>query len=259
MNLGLIKTAGLITKTTKYGDSSLIVTIITKDLGKISAIANNVRTSKSRMLSGLQLFVYSEFVVYKGKGKKGLYNINEITVAEAFPDIRTSLEKLAYASYFAEIANCVSTENSPDVDILRLLLNSLFVLDRGLQPYEKIKTVFEWRLAHICGYSPLIEHCGNCQCSDSLCGISLSDGTALCQNCLPASPSSVKLSEPMLKIIEYISNSDDKKLFSFDAKRSVINYLSRVSELYIKTQLDQDFSTLSYLKNVTSMEDKNEK
>ncbi len=257
--MGLIKTAGLITKTTKYGESSLIVTIITKDLGKISAIASNVRTSKSRMLSGLQLFVYSEFVIYKGKGKKGLYNINEITVAEAFSDIRTSLEKLAYASYFAEIANCVSTENSPDVDILRLLLNSLFVLDRDLQPYEKIKTVFEWRLAHICGYSPLIEHCGKCSSPNELCGISLYDGTALCKNCLADSPSSVTLSEPMLKIIEYISNADDKKLFSFDAKESVINYLSRVSELYIKTQLEHDFSTLSYLKNVTSMEDKNEK
>lgn len=256
--MSLIKTAGLITKTTKYGETSLIVTIITKDLGKVSAIASNVRTSKSRMLSGLQLFAYSEIVMYKGKGKKGLYNINEITVAEAFSDIRSSLEKLAYASYFAEITNCVSTENSPDVDILRLLLNSLFVLDRDLQPYEKIKTVFEWRLAHICGYSPLIECCGNCGNSANLSGISLQDGTALCENCLSNSSLSIKLSQPMIELIKHITSIDDKKLFSFEAKKDVIDYLSRVSELYLQTQLEREFPTLSYLKKVTLMEDENE-
>ncbi len=258
MNLGLIKTAGLITKTKKYGETSLIVTIITKDLGKISAIANNVRTSKPRMLSGLQLFAFSEFVMYKGKGKKGLYSLNEITVAESFSNIRTSLEKLAYASYFAELTNSVQAENNPDEDILRLLLNTLFVLDRDLQPLEKIKTVFEWRMAHICGYSPLVEVCGKCGDKEGIVAISLTDGTALCEKCFGAAPSALRLSPSMLKIIKYISEADDKKIFSFEASEKTIEYLSRVSELYVEAQFEREFPTLAYLKNVTSIGGKNE-
>ena len=60
MKLGLIKTSGIVTKTTKYGDSSLIVTLLTKDFGKISAIANGARTKKSQLIGGLQLFAFSD-------------------------------------------------------------------------------------------------------------------------------------------------------------------------------------------------------
>ena len=103
--MALIKTSGIVTREMKYGDNGKIVTLITHDLGKISAIASNVRTKKSGMLAGLQLFAYSEFVLFKGKGKKGLYSLNEVTLLESFDSIRTSLDKLAYASYFAEVTN----------------------------------------------------------------------------------------------------------------------------------------------------------
>ena len=123
--MGLLKTAGIITKTTKYSETSLIVTIITKDFGRISAIANNVRSSRSHMRMGLQLFAYSEIVLYEARSKTGLYKLNEVTVLEAFSNIRLSLEKLAYASYFAEIANNAIGEDSPDEETLRLLYDGL--------------------------------------------------------------------------------------------------------------------------------------
>ncbi len=253
--LGLIKTAGLVTKTTKYGETSLIVTIITKDLGKISVIANNARSNRSRMFAGLQLFAYSEFVLYKGKGKKGLYSLNEVTVAESFSGISASLEKLAYASYFAEIVNCVATEDSPEEEILRLLLNVLYVLNGELQPNEKIKTVFEWRIAHICGYSPLVENCGNCGANEKLTVLSLTEGMVLCENCAENRENTVNISPTMIKIIDYICASDSKQIFSFDAGKDTISYLSRVSEAFIQTQLEQNFPTLDYLHKVTALEE----
>ena len=149
--MGLSKTEGIVTKTTKYSETSLIVTVITRDYGKISAIANNVRSSKSHMLMGLQLFSFSEIVFYESRSKTGLYKLNEMSVIESFGNIRTDLEKLAYASYFAEVANSAVSEDNPDEEILRLLLNTLFALDRDLCPMNKIKTVFEWRIAAISG------------------------------------------------------------------------------------------------------------
>jgi len=155
--LGLLKTTGIVTKTRKYSETSLIATIITKDFGRISAIANNVRTSKSRMLMGLQLFAYSEIVVYESRSKTGLYKLNEMTVLESFGGIRNSLEKLAYASYFAEVTNAAVPEGDPEEEILQLFLNTLFALDRDLCHFEKIKAVFEWRIAAISGYEPRVE------------------------------------------------------------------------------------------------------
>ena len=86
--MGIVRTEGIITKEVKYGDTSRIVTLITKDFGKISAKANNVRTGKAHLLSGLSLFVFSEIVLYEGKGKNGIFRINEINVKEPFKSIR---------------------------------------------------------------------------------------------------------------------------------------------------------------------------
>ena len=255
----MIKTSGIVTKTTKYGETSLIVTVLTRDFGKISAIANNVRTKKSQMISGLQLFAYSELVMYKAKSKKGLYNLNEMTVIESFSGLRYDLDKMAYAAYFAEAASGAVTEEQTDEEILRLLLNTLYALDRCLCSYEKLKTVFEWRLAAESGYAPLVSVCEKCGKTPEKALLSLSSGTVHCPDCITNSENTAQLSSAMIKLVEYICTADSKQIFSFDAGEKTIDYLSKVSEGYLAAQLDRSFPTLEYLKKVKALETSNEK
>jgi DNA repair protein RecO (recombination protein O) len=229
--------------------------MLTQEFGKISAIANNVRTKRSRMIAGLQLFAYSEVVLYKAKSKNGLYHIDEMNVLEGFGNIRTDLDKMAYASYFAEAATGAASEEEFDAEILRLLLNSLYAVDRGLCGYEKIKTVFEWRLAVVAGYAPQIENCGGCSCTDNIYGLSLAGGTVLCNNCAVDKQGTAQLSDAMRQIIEYIVNADSKQIFSFDAGETVVAYLSQISEAYLSVQLGREFKTLGYLKKVRGLGD----
>lgn len=249
-----MKTAGIVTKTTKFSETSLIVTIITRDFGKISAIANNVRSSKSHMRMGLQLFAYSEIVVYEGRGKTGLYRLNEMSLLEGFRNIRTSLEKLAYASYFAEIANSAVTEDAPDEEALRLLLNSLFALDRDLCTAEKIKTVYEWRMAAVAGYEPQLETCSKCSETEDNMFLSLTEGKIFCGKCGEAVSGCAKLSHSMRQLLTYICEAESKKIFSFEAGEKTVEYLGALGERYIQLQLDRSFSTLDYLKKVLKPE-----
>ena len=250
--MGLLKTSGIVLKTTKYGDTSLIVTVLTRDYGKISAMASGVRSKKSRMVAGLQLFAYSELLMYKAKQKNGLYHLDEMTVIESFEGLRTDLLKMAYASYFAEAASAAATEDEFEEEVLRLLLNALYLLEKGEVDYEKIKTVFEWRLAAVAGYAPVVDACANCKNDEGL-SLSFKDGTVFCENCVPNLEGTAKLSKVMQRIIEYIVSSDSKKIFAFDAGQDTVNYLSRVSEVYLSCQLECEFNTLSYLKKVKTL------
>lgn len=253
----MIKTSGIVLKTTRYGETSLIVTLLTRDFGKVSAIANNARTNRSRMLAGLQLFAYSEIVMYKAKSKNGLYHLDEMNVLHGFDGIRTDLDKTAYASYFSEAALGAVAEDSPDEELLTLLLNSLFAIEKELCSFEKVKTVFEWRMAAELGYAPELERCGGCGAGDKIFGLSLSEGTVFCDTCQSSHQGVAKLSSGMLKIIGYIIGAEGKKIFSFDTNEKTISYLSRVSEAYLSAQLDREFKTLSYLKKVTALGDIN--
>ncbi len=254
-SLGLLKTEGIVTKTTKFSETSLIVTIITRDLGKISAIANNVRSSKSQLRSGLQLFAYSEIVLYEGRGKTGLYKINEMTLIEGFSALRSSLEKLAYASYFAEIANRAVSEEEPDAEILRLLLNCLFALDKGLCPEERVKMVFQWRTAILSGYEPSLEVCCGCSLDEAEEWLfSLGEGRIFCPDCGGGVVGGARLTEGMRRLLLFLCHADSKKLFAFEAGEKTVGYLSELGERYIELQLDQRFSTLQYLKKVLNPE-----
>ena len=251
--MGVVKTSGIVLKTTKYGESSLIVTILTRDFGRISAIANNVRTKKSALIGGLQLFAYSEIVTYKAKSKNGLYHLNEMNVLESFSGLRYDLDKMAYASYFAEVALSATGEESPDEEILRLLLNVLYALDRGLESPEKIKAVFLWRLAMESGFMPLLDGCAKCHSTD-ICAIDVAEGTALCENCKGENPG---LSPGLAKVINYISSADSKKLFSFSAGEESLAYISSLGDAYISAQLDREFKTLEYLRNIKKLGESN--
>lgn len=253
--MGLIKTSGIVLRTTKYGETSLIATILTAEWGKISAIANNVRQSRSRMLGGLQLFAFSEIVMYQARSKNGLYRIDEMNVMESFGGLRTDLDKMAYASYFAEITMSAAAEDSPEDELLRLLLNTLYALDKELWDREKIKAVFEWRTAAISGYSPRLFSCGVCDAKEKL-GLFLQEGTTLCESCGKDKQGFAKLTLSMQKILDYIMNAEPKKIFSFDAKPEVMEYLSQIGEMYISLQLEKEFKTLDYLKKVRALGDK---
>jgi len=253
MQLGIVRTEGIITKEVKYGDTSRIVTIITKDFGKISAIANNVRTGKARLLSGLSLFVYSEIVLYEGKGKNGLFRINEINVIEPFKNIRESIDKMAYASYFAEVTNKTVAENSPDNELLRLLLNTLYVLNTDGADFELLKTVFEIKTAQICGYAPSFFPCGKCGSDDNIIYLDPIGGCGCCERCGMLLKKSLFLNNTVRDLWDYIQNSGLKQGISVSAQKDVVEYLSRLTESYLSVQLDYEFKTLKFLKNVMAV------
>jgi len=252
--LGIVETEGIVTKEVKYGDTSRIITLITKDYGKISAIANNVRTGKSKLLSGLSLFVYSDFVLYEGKGKSSsLYRINEINVREPFKSIKESIDKMAYASYFADVVNKIVKENNPDQEMLRLLLNVLYFIDKDAADFELLKPVFEIKTAEICGYSPDFSECGKCGSKENIIYLDPIGGSGLCENCGRLIKKPFLMNNTIRELWKYIQNAGLKNALTISVNRDVVDYLSNLTEEYIAVQLDCEFKTLKFLKSVMSI------
>lgn len=64
----IIKDFGIILRRTDYGEADRIITFLTRDHGKIRAIAKGVRKAKSKMAGGIELFSVSELHYIAGKG-----------------------------------------------------------------------------------------------------------------------------------------------------------------------------------------------
>lgn len=250
--LGLVKAEGVVLKSVKYNDNSRIFTILTREYGKISATAASLKSNKFGLVGGTQPFSYSKFVMYKSERANSLYRLNECELIKSFSEIRESFEKVAYASYFAEISMRASNENAEDEELLRLLLNTLYLLEKDKYSYIKIKTVFELKAVSILGFAPNFDECAVCKRTDNLTGFSLFEGKTVCGNCSGNVSKTVPINNDIIKIVNYILKSDFKKIFMFTASEEILIYLNRISELFLEEKLEYRFKTLDYLKQINN-------
>ena len=152
-------TKALVVRSVDYKDSDKILTLLTPDMGKLSARARGCRKKGSAIAAACQLLCWSELVLSDRMGK---WSVTEASTLREFLGVRQDLDKLALACYFAEMAEVLSVEGMPSPGLLSLTLNSLHALECLDRPPEQIKAVFELKAMCLAGYEPLIEGCALC-------------------------------------------------------------------------------------------------
>ena len=146
-----IVTPGLVLKETRYKESDRILTILTPELGVISASAQSSLRLKNKLFSACGLFCYSEFVLLPGRN---MYTIREAEVRNVFHGISSTIEGMSLAMYLAEMAAALSPTGEEAAKELRLLLNCLYMISEGKTDLRVVKAVFELRTMSECGFLP---------------------------------------------------------------------------------------------------------
>lgn len=241
-----LKTDGLVVRQVNYKDNDQILTVLTKEHGLMTLKARGVRSRSSRLKGACQLLAYSEFTVFENRG---FHTIDEANAIQMFPELRTDIELLSLASYFAQVAEVLSQEDMPNPELLSLTLNALYALCRRLCTPELVKAAFELRAACLGGYTPELSGCAVCGDPEPdrfdvrggiLCCASCSAGEGLR---LPVSPGS-------LAAMRYLVSCDAKRLFAFRLESRAVKELCDLAETYLQTQLERGFYTLDFYKSL---------
>jgi DNA repair protein RecO (recombination protein O) len=247
--MSYVKTKGIVIREVNTGEADKILTVFTKNHGKLSVAARGARRSRSGMVAGTQLLCYSDFVLFKGKE---LYTINSCETIETFYDIRNDVVKLTYAAHILELINDAVQDNQPAYRILQLLLNTLFYIANG-RPPELVTRVFEIRLMAALGFSPSVKSCIECG-NDVFDGISFSFRRCglLCSKseCSVADPAAMVLLPGTVRALRHIICAKIEELFSFNVSDDVLRELSAVSRRYLKDRMEKDNSKLDFLKSL---------
>lgn len=241
-----LKTDGLVVRQVNYKDNDQILTVLTKEHGLMTLKARGVRSRSSRLKGACQLLAYSEFTVFENRG---FHTIDEANAIQMFPELRTDIELLSLASYFAQVAEVLSQEDMPNPELLSLTLNALYALCRRLCTPELVKAAFELRAACLGGYTPELSGCAVCGDPEPdrfdvrggiLCCASCSAGEGLR---LPVSPGS-------LAAMRYLVSCDARRLFAFRLEGRAVKELCDLAETYLQTQLERGFYTLDFYKSL---------
>lgn len=242
-----LTTKALVLRVTDYNDHDALLTVLTENHGKITTKARGLRRKNSPLVAPCQFLSFSEFTLFE---YRGMYTINEAHSVSLFQGLRRDLTKLSLGTYFAQAAEVLSQEDLPNPELLSLVLNCLYALDKLDKPEMMVKPVFELRSASIAGYTPDLFGCHYCgrQEADRF---NISEGHLECLNCSSDSGGiRMPISSGVLEAMRYIVYCDPKKLFSFDLPKEAMVQLSAVTEGYLCAQLERGFSALDFYKSL---------
>ena len=266
----LITTNGLVIRSYTSGNSDRVIHILTLDHGLLSVLVKGGGSKKGGADPAIQLFSYSNFELYQGK-TGDLYWYRGGSVNNSFYNVTSDITNMALASYLCDLTGAFFPEESPEdasAPLLRMLLNSLYVLDNQQKPPALVKPVFELRSACLMGYEPDLGGCTVCgEANPENAYIDVMNGRFICESCHAVQsrsiPDKVRQDEQrlgrvicpvtgsVLAAVRYILAAPDKKVFSFSMKDAEEERaLGRIAETYLLNQLEQDFDTLHFYRTV---------
>jgi DNA repair protein RecO (recombination protein O) len=240
---------GIVIREVEFNEADKILTILTDNLGLITAKASGIKSMKRKELSGAKLFIYGDYILTK---KGDFYNLKECNIITFFSNIKNDLESLSLGYYILEIAGNMAIEDEFDCNILRLTLNALFALNQNKINQKILKAAFEMKIACEIGYEPQIKQQEEISTSintyffDLLNGIIIQDNNQSDMN-----KNMISLSAPTVKAIQYIISADIKNYLSFNLKDGYIKEFSDICEKFFLLHSGFSPKSLDYLKKIT--------
>ena len=242
------KTDGFVLAEKPISESDRLVTLLTRNSGVLRAFARGTKNSKNKNFCATQLFWYSDFVLFVGKNSS---SINEASLKNNFWSIRTDIEKFALTQYFCEIVTLLVGENVDSSEILRLLLNSVYLLDKNAVNVRIIKSVFEMKLLVALGYMPNLIGCSVCGSSDfAQMFFSFKTNNFVCKNCLNGKIFAAKISASLVAALRHCAYSDAARAFSFETSDKNLDLLNKITESCILEHVDKPLFCLDFYKNL---------
>lgn len=230
---GLYRDEGIVLKSIKLGEADRIVTLYTRDTGKVRAVAKGIRKTKSRFGGRLEPFTRVELLIYKGRN---LDTITSADIVTSFEEVRRDYLKLTSAAALVDIVEKITPERETAPTVYSLLHQGLAAVATG--GGTPVVPGFLVKLLSISGYHPSLSVCAGCGGSDDLGGFSAAFGGVVCRGCWSQDRDATRLSYDHVALMAALLRSDlgverAEERLTFE----VIQVLRRYAEYHLERPL----------------------
>jgi DNA repair protein RecO (recombination protein O) len=236
----LQKCEGIVIRSTDYGETNKVITLYTREWGKIGVMARGAKKPNSRLSAITQLFTYGYFLVQRGSG---LGSLQQGEMISSMRSIREDIFLTAYTSYIVELTDKGTEEKKSNPFLFELLHQTLNYLNEGYD-HDVLMNIYEMKMLNVMGLYPILNQCSVCGSTDGHFSFSIREGGFICHRCLDKDPYHLKISQATVKLLRLfyyfdlsrlgnISIKDETKM---ELKKVISTYYDEYSGLYLKTK-----------------------
>ena len=234
---------GVVVRKRDYGEADKILTIYTRDRGRITVFAPGARKVTSRKTSATELFTHGIYFLAKGK------NIDVLTeweILNSFYQLRDDLNKAALSFYLAELLNAFVTDGQPNYPMYRLFLESMSLLARAKENRELWVRAFEVKSLVQQGFGPELFQCASCARPLSAEKyFQVGSGGTVCRDCFE---DGLMLTEDQLRFIRNLARLNWNELSRLRYEEHHLEDSEEIVSHYLRGVLERELEAADFVK-----------
>lgn len=246
----LEKCEGIVIRTTNYSETNKIVTLFTREWGKVGVMARGAKKPNSGLAAVTQLFTYGYFLVQKGNGLGTLQQGEMIASMRA---IKEDIFLTAYSSYIVDLADKSTEDKKPNPFLFELIYQSLNLINEGYDA-EIIMNIFEMKMLNSLGLYPILDKCSVCGSADGHFSFSIREGGLICHRCLGKDPYHFKITPATVKLLRLFYFFDLSRLGNISVKPETKAELKKVISAYYDEYSGLNLKTKRFLNQMAKFD-----
>jgi len=244
----LYRVQAIVIRRRDWGEADRLLTLYTREQGKMQAVAKGARKPASRKTGHVELFTHVQLLIARTR------SIDIVTQAEtidAHRPLRESLERSTLAHYFAELLDRFTGENEPDHALFRLFSSALTWLCHA-DDVRLAARYYELHLLELAGFQPKLHACPSCdkklQAVDSF--FSPSQGGVLCPNCGSGRRDAFALPLRAFKVLRYGQTHDWEHFERLRLTPSLHAQVESALYRYLVYMLERNLKSVEFLRQL---------
>ena len=226
-----------------YGEADRIFTFLTREHGKVGAIAKGVRRQESKLGPSLELYGHVDLLLAKGRGE-----LDVVAQVQRVPGYRIEgdVERMAHAALIAELAERVCEDRHPLDGVYELTVTSLLDLAHETDP-RRASAWFLMSALDLLGYAPQLVVCASCekQLAARPAPFSPDAGGFLCESC--ALPAMEPVPLAAIKVLRLMASGDLNTYRRLKLDRALMNAIDGVLQSQLEHHLDRRLKSLAFI------------
>ena len=242
----LHKWEGIVLKARAYGESNKIVTLMTREAGKVACMARGAKKPTSRLAGVTQVFMHGSFLVQR---TTGMGTMQQGEHFNAMRHIQTDIVATAYASYIVELVDRLVEEGVAEPFAFEVLLQALNAIEEGYDP-EAITLFVDWKMLPYTGVQPVLHACANCGAVDGEFAFSFTQGGFVCHRCFHLDPYIIRLSPTQLKLIRMFYTVPIEQVGKLELKPQTKQFIKKIVTTIYEEQTGIRLKSRSFIEQL---------
>ena len=246
------KTEAIVLRQHDFGEADKVVTLYTKDFGKLKAVAKGVRRIKSRFGSSMELFSQNQLMLYMQR-KKDLCIVTGSNIIRTHKELRENFDSFVTGSCVAELVDKLTEPEEPNRYLFSLILDIFRQIPK--QDRDIIIVIFVTKFLANLGYKLNLEKCVLCEKPVPLAEqkkLSVQQGGLLCSKCQSRDLQAVNVSSQALEYLKKFAMVDLARVGRIDVEPSIREELKRIIHFYLSYYLPGGLRTEQFMDKLIS-------